>query len=77
MQKIIIIIIFLFTGGLLNFSLAFSQEVSVRGEQGEIEAISIHPKKTNEILEEIKWLQAESMITLRQDIKLQSIKHQA
>ena len=70
MQKIIIIIIFIFTGGLLSFSQAFSQEVSVRGEQGGIEAISIHPKKTNEILEEIKWLQAESMITLRQDIKL-------
>ena len=64
MQRIIIIIIFIFTGGLLSFSQAFSQEVSVRGEQGGIEAISIHPKKKNEILEEIKWLQAESMITI-------------
>jgi outer membrane receptor for ferrienterochelin and colicins len=64
MQKIIIIIIFIFTGSLLNLSLTFSEEVPVQGEQGEIETISIPPKKTNEMLEEIKWLQAESMITI-------------
>ncbi len=64
MQRIIIIIILVFTGGLLNLSLAFSEEVPVQGGQGGIEAVSILPNKANGVLEEIKWLQAESMITI-------------
>ena len=63
-QKIIIIIVFIFANSLLNFSLAFSEEVSAQGEQGVIDTISILPKKTNKILEEIKWLQAEAVITI-------------
>ncbi len=64
MQKIIVIIIFISASNLLNLPLASSEEVPTQGKQSEIEAISILPKKTNEILEEIKWLQAEAVITI-------------
>ncbi len=36
----------------------------MHGEQGKTETASVPPKKTNEILEEIKWLQAEAVITI-------------
>jgi iron complex outermembrane receptor protein len=64
MQKIIIIIVFIFANNVFNLSLTFSEEVSTHGEQGEIETNPILPKKTNKLLEEIKWLQAESVITI-------------
>ena len=64
MQKIIIIIIFIFASSLLDLTLASSEEVSEQGKQGEIGTISISPKNANEIMEEIKWLQAESMIEI-------------
>ena len=63
MQKVIIIV-FIFANSILNLSLVFSEEVSMQGEHGEIETTSILPKKTSEILEEIKWLQAEAVITI-------------
>jgi iron complex outermembrane receptor protein len=64
MQKISIVIICIFANSIFNLSLAFSEEVLTHGEQGKIETASVPPKKTNEILEEIKWLQAEAVITI-------------
>jgi len=54
----------MFVSSLFNLPLAFSEKVSEQGEQAEIETISISPKNANEIMEEIKWLQAESMIEI-------------
>ena len=64
MQKLIIIIAFIFANSPLNLSLAFSKEASEQVEQGAVETASISPESTNKILEEIKWLQAESMIEI-------------
>ncbi|GAX62209.1 TonB-dependent receptor [Candidatus Scalindua japonica] len=63
MQKIFFVVS-IFTNSFLNISLAFSEEVSPEEVQDEIQTISILPNKTNKILEEIKWLQAEAVITI-------------
>ncbi len=66
MQKVIIIFIFIvmFAGNVVNLPLVFSEGILTQVAQGESETTSTQPGNTNEILEEIKWVQAESVITI-------------
>ncbi len=63
MRKIIIIIV-IFANIVFSLSPVFSEEASRHGEQGEIKANRVIPEGTNKILEEIKWLQAEAVISI-------------
>ncbi|MEE9214982.1 MAG: TonB-dependent receptor [Thermodesulfobacteriota bacterium] len=59
-MRIKIIILVLSAYSIFNLTLAFSKEVSTQG-QGEIKTTSM---PAEEILEEIRWLQAEAIITI-------------
>ncbi len=61
---IIFIIAFKLANDILNLSPAFSENVPISVAQDEIEAVSSDSKMRNEILEEIRWVQAESVITI-------------
>ena len=59
MKNKIIFLIFLY---IFHLTYAFSEEVSTQGEQEEIEMTSKPAEKRDAILEEIKWLRAESFL---------------